>query len=161
MPATKLAVVQTTETTKPARKRATTRPAGEKQPSKREITRAANHKWAHAGIAVCVVLSAGLNGYANSMHAPQGMGVFAWMLGIVIPCLVFILARVGGTQYTMGAIKLAYFTASMGGGLLVLSVAHCAASLSMLTGMTTWMGYAMAVAIDGGLVACELETLRR
>ena len=149
-----------TKNTKPA----STRPHGEKRagkPSPKAAARALNHQWAHTGIYTCVGLSAVLNATANYHHAPMGGGAWAIMLGIVIPCIVYILARVGGVQWSMGARYLAMFTASMGAGLLALSIHHCGDAISMLTGMQSWEGVLMAIAIDGGLVACELETLRR
>jgi hypothetical protein len=130
-----------------------------KTPSTKAIMRANNHRWAHAGVALCVGLSAILNACANYHHASKGAGAWAIMLGIAIPALVFILARVGGSQWRMQSRRLAIFTACMGAGLLGLSIHHCGDAISMLTGMSTWEGVLMAVAVDGGLVACELETV--
>lgn len=106
---------------------------------------------------MCVTMSAGLNAYANSMHAT--IPVAGAALGIMIPCLVFVLCKVAGMQYRMGGIarKLAYFTAGVGASLLALSVWHCACSLALLTGSHIMLALPLAIAIDGGLVACELD----
>lgn len=124
-----------------------------------------SHTWAHAGVYVCVVTSAGLNGYANSMHAT--VPAAGWMLGIMIPCLVLILSKVAGMQHRRRAclrankrvLPLAYITGSVGGCLLVLSVWHCACSLSLLTGSHIMLSLPMAIAIDCGLVCCELDVI--
>jgi hypothetical protein len=122
-----------------------------------------SHAWSHTGVYVCVITSALLNGYANSLHAT--IAIAGWMLGIMIPLLVLILSKVAGMQHRRRAslrvnkrvIMLAYVTAAVGACLLVLSVWHCACSLALLTGSHITMALPMAVAIDCGLVACELD----
>lgn len=124
-----------------------------------------SHMWSHIGVYLCVFTSALLNGYANSMHAT--VPVAGWMLGIMIPCLVLILSKVAGLQHRRKAsirinkkiLPLAYATACVGACLLVLSVWHCACSLALLTGSHIMLALPMAIAIDCGLVCCELDVI--
>lgn len=125
------------------------------QPSRKELATADRHKWAHVGVYMCVIMSSGLNGYANALHSPVVLA--GWALGIMIPCLIFVLARVAGMQWRAKRIGLARLTAGAGLGLLTLSVWHCATSLALLTGSHILLALPMAVAIDCGLVACELD----
>jgi hypothetical protein len=121
------------------------------------LAKANRHAWAHAGVGGCIVASAYLNGYANSLHSPH-----PWtgaILGAFVPTLVFILARVAGLQWRAGRRGLAQITAGSGGLLLLLSVWHCALSLAILTGSHIALALPMAIAVDCGLVACELETV--
>lgn len=147
-------------TAKRARPKETVKPVK----SKRATMQVTKHRWAHVGVGMCVLMSVWLNGYASGIHAPD-----LWtgrVLGGMIPCVVFVLAKVAGMQYRMNTcmgvirgrkIMLAYVTASVGLGLLALSVWHCACSLSLLTGSHIMLALPMAVAIDCGLVACELD----
>lgn len=122
-----------------------------------------SHAWSHAGVIMTVCTSAWLNGYANAMHAPYAIP--AWGLGIMIPCLVFVLCKVAAKQHRKNAcikiqgrkIMLATITASVGGCLLALSVHHCACSLAVMTHSSLMLAYMFAIAIDCGLVACELD----
>jgi hypothetical protein len=52
--------------------------------------------WARAYIAVAVLLSILLNGYAFGLHAADGMRWAGWMLGACVPGLVYALGRVAG-----------------------------------------------------------------
>ena len=125
-------------------------------------------RWANTGVVLMAVLSAWLNGYANSLSATIPRA--GWLLGIVIPIIVLISAKVAGKQLRRGHVKRAQATAAAGLGLLLLSVWHCAVSISLLTfGVMptfSWEGarillltLPMAVAIDGAMVACEVATL--
>ncbi len=51
---------------------------------------------------------------------------------------------------------LAGYTASVGVGLLLLSVWHCASAVAALTGSPLILAVPFAVAVDAGLVALEL-----
>lgn len=147
-----LNIVRATKSVKPATKHA-------------RIPKECSHAWSHMGVYVCVVTSALLNGYANSLHAT--IPAAGWMLGIMIPLLVLILSKVAGMQHRRRAVirvhksayPLAYMTAAVGGCLLTLSVWHCACSLALLTGSHITMALPMAVAIDCGLVCCELDII--
>jgi hypothetical protein len=131
--------------------------------SKQSINHSHAHGWSHAGVTLCVGASAWLNGYANAMHAPNIIP--AWGLGIMIPCLVFILCKVAAKQHRKNAcikvrgrkIMLAAITACVGGCLLALSVHHCACSLAVMTGSPLMLAYMFAIAIDCGLVVCEID----
>lgn len=111
-------------------------------------------RWASAGVWLTLIMSAVLNGYSNAQHAPMAWA--GWLMGMATPALVLILSRVASLQHRRKYRKLAGFTASVGVGLLLLSVWHCAISISILTGSHLALAIPMAVAIDCGLVACEL-----
>lgn len=125
--------------------------------SKRAAERAHKHAWAHAGVGMCVFTSACLNGYANAMHA--SIPVAGAMLGVMIPCLVLVLSKVAGMQWKGRVHTLAYFTAGTGVSLLILSIYHCACSIALLTGSHMLLCIPMAIAIDCGLVCCELDVI--
>lgn len=115
------------------------------------------HRYASGGVALMAVLSAGLNGYANSLHATVGWA--GWLMGLAIPAIILILAKVAGLLFKRGARPLALTTAGVGVGLLGLSVWHCAIAIALLTNSPLALAALMAVAIDGGFVCCELALL--
>lgn len=133
------------------------KPAKAPKPSAKAQARDQRHTWSHRGVALTVGLSAALNAYANAQHATVPAAGVA--IGVAIPCLVFVLSKVAGMQYRAGGVsrRLSHFTGSVGLALLGLSVWHCATSLALLTGSPVWLALPMAIAIDGGLVACELD----
>ena len=118
-------------------------------------------RWSHIGIITTALLSAGLNAYANFQTAS-----IPWLgaaIGVSIPWLIYILCKVGGEQNARGHVKRARFTGVAALALLGLSIHHCARSIALLTCGTsdlTWEHWAMAIAIDAGLVACELATIK-
>lgn len=103
------------------------------------------------------VLSALLNGYANAQHATIPWA--GWGLGLVIPVIVLILGKVAGLLYQRKSLRLSYAAGGTGAGLLFLSVWHCATSVSLLTGSPWYLTLPIAVAIDCGLVVCEIAAL--
>jgi hypothetical protein len=103
------------------------------------------------------VLSALLNGYANSQEAT--VYVAGWLMGLVIPAIVLTLGKVAGLLHKRQQRRLAYLTGGTGTGLLFLSVWHCATSISLLTGSPLLLSMPMAVAVDCGLVCCEIAAL--
>jgi hypothetical protein len=113
--------------------------------------------YAYAGVGLLSVLSAGLNGYANSLHSPIEWA--GWMMGISIPLVILILGKVAGLQYRRGFRRAAYITGGTGVGLLFLSIWHCATSISILTGSPIMLAVPMAVAIDAGFVCCEVAVI--
>jgi hypothetical protein len=52
--------------------------------------------WARGYTVAAVLLSVLRNAYAFGLHAAPGMVGAAWLLGAVIPCLVYALGRVAG-----------------------------------------------------------------
>lgn len=110
--------------------------------------------WAQFGVALTLVLSALLNGYANSQHAPVAWA--GWLLGLAIPTLVLVLSKVAGETYRAGRLAVARGAGGSGIALLFLSVWHCSESIALLTGSGLVLAVPMAVAIDCGLVACEV-----
>jgi hypothetical protein len=103
------------------------------------------------------VLSAALNGYANSLEASIPWA--GWGMGLTIPAIILLLGKVAGLLWKRGQHRLAYLTGGTGTGLLLLSVWHCATSISLLTGSPLLLALPMAVAIDVGFVCCEVAAL--
>lgn len=136
-----------------ARKHAKSKPAA-KSPKADAV---ALQRWANVGVWLTLGLSAVLNGYANAQHAPAAWA--GWIMGIATPALVLILSRVASLQHRRKRRQLAMFTAAVGVGLLALSVWHCATAVAILTGSPIVLAIPMAIAIDAGLVACELATV--
>src|SRR5262249_48769547 len=58
--------------------------------------------WARGYTVAAVLLSVLLNAYAFGLHATDGMVWAAWLLGAVIPCLVYALGRVAGHLWQAG-----------------------------------------------------------
>jgi len=115
------------------------------------------HAWALSGVIVMAVLSSLLNGFANSQHAEIYWA--AWAMGLVIPLIVFILGKVAGLLWKRGNAKLAYAVGGTGVCLLFLSVFHCSQSICLLTGSQWFLGLPLAIAIDCGLVTCEIAAI--
>jgi hypothetical protein len=113
--------------------------------------------WARFGVMFTLLLSAGLNGYANAQHAPTAWA--GWLMGLAVPVLVLVLSKVAGEKWQMGQRPIAWFAGGSGVALLCLSVWHCANSIALLTGSGLVLSVPMAVAIDAGLVACELALI--
>lgn len=112
---------------------------------------------AMTGVALCGILSAALNGYQHSLHSPE---VYAgWALGIAVPVLVLILGRVSGGCWRRGHNAVAWSAALSGVALLALSVYHCSEAIAILTGSPLALAVPLAVAIDCGLVSCEIAVI--
>lgn len=142
--------------------KAKTKPAAAPAPKPAAVPTAdAVTAWATFGVVFTLILSAMLNGYANSQHAPQAWA--GWLMGLSVPVLVLVLSKVAGEMYARGQRGVALFAGGSGVSLLALSVWHCAESIALLTGSHVALAVPMAVAIDAGLVACEvaLLTVRR
>jgi hypothetical protein len=135
---------------KPARK---PRSGGGKSAAKRDPLKT----WAYAGVGLTLGLSGWLNGLAFSAAAPSP--VHGWALGVSIPVAVLIFSRVAALCYGHGRRPLAYCGAVACLSILLLSVQHCAVSIARLTGEHVILAGLMALAIDAGLVACELATV--
>lgn len=119
-------------------------------------TRHVQH-WAAFGVAFTLVLSAALNGYANAQHSPAAWA--GWLMGLSVPVLVLVLSKVAGEKHRAGQRGVSLFAGGSGVALLFLSVWHCSQSIAMLTGSALALAVPMAVAIDCGLVACELALI--
>ena len=137
----------------------TTKKDGTKRTAKpsRKTADAAVTRWATFGVAFTLILSGALNGYANAQHAPNALA--GWLMGLAVPVLVLVLSKVAGEKWEKGQKPVARFAGFSGLGMLLLSVYHCAESVSILTGSPLWLALPMAVAIDAGLVACELALI--
>lgn len=147
-------ITGTVEKTLPKANRKAKRAAQVKPVAGRELK-----VWAYSGVGITLAMSAGLNGLAFAQHAPSAG--LAWGLGIGIPVLILVFSRVSALLYGMGRKSLAYAGAAATLSMLLLSVQHCAASISRLTGENLLLAGLMALAIDAGLVVCELATVKK
>jgi hypothetical protein len=111
-------------------------------------------RWATFGVIFMAVLSALLNGYANAQHSP--VTVFGWLMGLAVPLIVLTLAKVCGEKYRAGQKPVAWLAGGSGAALLFLSVWHCSQAIALITGSPVALAMPLAVAIDCGLVACEV-----
>ena len=114
-------------------------------------------RWATFGVAFTLALSAVLNGYANAQHSPAAFA--GWLMGLSVPVLVLVLSKVAGEKYRAGNRPVAWLAGGSGAALLFLSVWHCANSIALLTGSPIALAMPMAVAMDCGLVACEIALI--
>lgn len=77
------------------------------------------------------------------------------VLGVGIPSLVLSMSSLFGTLASERN-ALAVLPACVGLTMLYVSLSHVADSVARLTGSTTHHAYAMAIALDVGIVTCEL-----
>lgn len=113
--------------------------------------------WASFGVILMLVLSAALNGFANSLHAPLAWA--GWLMGLAVLVIVLVLAKVAGEKYCDGQRPVAWFAGGSGIALLFLSVLHCSHSIAALTGSPVALALPMSVGIDCGLIACEVALI--
>lgn len=129
-----------------------------RSPRPRKAAKPDNLKgWATAGVGLMLTLSAALNGFANSLHSPSAWA--GWAMGVTVPAIILILGKCAGMLYHRGHIRLAYALGAVGSGLLLLSVWHCSLSIALLTGSPVALAVPMGLAIDAGLIGCELAAL--
>jgi hypothetical protein len=114
-------------------------------------------RWATFGVVFTLVLSAALNGYANAQHAPVAWA--GWLMGLAVPVLVLVLAKITGEKWRAGQRAVAWFAGGSGVALLFLSVWHCSEAIALLTGSPIALALPLAVAIDCGLVSCEVALI--
>lgn len=139
---------------KPVRKRAPKATPTQTAPVPKPVRVSKVAAWAKFGVGLSLVLSAGLNGYANAQHATVAWA--GWAMGFAVPVLVLVLSKVAGETHRSGRHSVSRFAVGSGIALLVLSVFHCGVSISLLTGSHLVLALPLAVSIDVGLVACEL-----
>lgn len=113
--------------------------------------------WATFGVVFTLALSALLNGYANAQHAPLAFA--GWLMGLSVPVLVLVLSKVAGEKYRAGQKPVAWLAGGSGIALLFLSVWHCSQSIALLTGSGLILAVPLALAIDMGLVSCEIALI--
>jgi len=80
-------------------------------------------------------------------------------MGFAVPIIVLTLSKVSGTTYLRGNRGVSYLAGGSGVALLFLSVYHCSESISMITGSGLGLAVPMALAIDCGLVSCEVSII--
>lgn len=133
---------------KPVIRRETTRNA-----SKLNVTKLA----ASFGVIFMATLSALLNAYANGQHASVEWA--GWGMGMAVPIIVLVLGKVAGDMFRKKQMMVAFLNGGSGLALLFLSVYHCSESISLLTGCSVGLAFPQAVAIDFGLIACEIAII--
>ncbi len=104
-----------------------------------------------------MIMSGWLNGLAFAEAAPSRSQ--GWALGVLIPVMLLIGARVSALLWGAGRRGLAGCGAGACLSVLALSVQHCAVSISRLTGEHVALAALMALSLDGLLVVCELATI--
>jgi hypothetical protein len=82
-----------------------------------------------------------------------------WLMGLAIPVLVLVLSKVCGEKYRAGQRPVAWLAGGAGVALLCLSVWHCSQSVALLTGSPVALAVPLAIAVDVGLVACEVALI--
>ncbi len=80
-------------------------------------------------------------------------------MGIAVPVLVLVLSKVCGEKFRAGQKPVAWFAGGSGIALLFLSVWHCSEAIALLTGSPVALALPLALAIDCGLVACEVALI--
>jgi hypothetical protein len=80
-------------------------------------------------------------------------------MGLAVPVIVLVLAKVAGEKYRTGQRPVAWFAGGSGVALLFLRVHHCLQPIVALTGSPVALALPMSVAIDCGLVACEVALI--
>jgi hypothetical protein len=73
-----------------------------------------------------------------------------------VPLIVLTLAKVGSEKIRGGQRWVGWLAGGSGIALLFLSVWHCANSIAILTGSELALAVPMAIAIDAGLISCEI-----
>ena len=148
--------------TVPGAARGKRRGTAPQRPTGKRVTQSAaawGNVWAYGGVGGSLAASAVLNGLAFAEHA--GSPWLAWGLGLAVPGFVLVVSRVAALAWARGERGLAGAGGVATLAVLLLSVQHLAVSISRITG-EHWLPAAfMALAIDLGLVVCELFTLRR
>lgn len=112
--------------------------------------------WGTGYIVGSGLISCGLNALANGQHAPVHLTIPAYLLGTAIPAGCLALGKVASTLWVRNARQLAYVVGGIASVLLSLSVYHCTESIAMLTGSPIALAAGMAIAIDAGMVGCEV-----
>ena len=131
--------------------------APRRNPQRKAAAAPAVKPWAYCGVGLTLGLSGWLNGLAFSASAP--VPAHGWALGLAIPAGVLVFSRVAALLYAAGRRGLAYAGAVACLSMLLLSVQHVAVSIARLTGEPVGLAALMALAIDLGLVVCELATV--
>ena len=119
-------------------------------------------KWGSRYVAAAVVLSSGLNAWANvdlcgseNVLACSAAGV----LGAVVPGLVWMLGKIAGHAHRANKTLVSGSVGAAGVVLLILSIWHCAHAIALLTGGGILLSGLLAVGIDYGLVASEVASV--
>ena len=81
------------------------------------------------------------------------------VLGIGIPAMTLALSYIGGSLWYTGRTGLALAAGALVLCVLAVSLTHVARAIREVSGTEVWLSWAMAIAIDAGLVVCELATV--
>ena len=80
-------------------------------------------------------------------------------MGVAVPVLVLVLSMVCGEKFRAGQQPVEWFVGGSGIALLFLSVWHRSEAIALLTGSPVALALPLALAIDCGLVACEVALI--
>lgn len=138
-------------------KRVRRKPEGKPATASKPLPVKGLRRWAYCGVGLTLALSGWLNGLAFAQSAPTP--AHGWALGCAIPALVLVFSRVSALLWGLNRRHLAYCGAAATLSVLLLSVQHCAVSIARLTGEPVALAALMALAVDMGLVVCELATV--
>ena len=140
-----------------------------RKPSKKSKANASNdlgacHRqltgWCDRYVFGAIAGSSMLNGYQSYIDGGQGYtGLAGATIGIAIPIAVWTLAKCAGWAYRSKMHRVAAVIATVGTGLLITSLWHVSSAIATLTGSGTWLGCAVAVGLDCGLVSTEAAAI--
>lgn len=116
---------------------------------------------AYTAVLLTLGFSAWLNGEANAHYAGDDHIAQAWVMGLSVPALVFLMGRIAQLCRERRAIRLSNAAGIVGVVLLFLSVHHCSTSIQSMTGAPWYLALASAISIDCGLVVSELAAMVR
>lgn len=118
-------------------------------------------KWAHRAVISLTATSSLLNVW-STMVETKATGGWQWAamgFGGLIPVGVWLLFQAAAWSYRAGFRRLAMAGVGVGCGLLICSLTHCAHACAGLLGVSTALGWAMAIGIDCGLVWAETAAI--
>ena len=118
------------------------------------------HRWTSRYVLGAIAGSSMLNGYQSYVDGGQGYGGIAGAaIGISIPIAVWTLAKCAGWAYQAKMLRIATIIAGVGTGLLITSLWHVSTAIALLTGSGMYLGVAVAIGLDCGLVATEAAAI--
>ena len=116
---------------------------------------------AYSAVVLTLGFSAWLNGEANAVYAGPEHLAQAWIMGLSVPALVFLMGRIAQLCRERRATRISHAAGIVGVVLLFLSVHHCSTSIQAMTGAPWYLALASAISIDCGLVVSELAAMVR
>lgn len=153
------ATIPATQQTPARKSRKASKPAPVPAPVAGPDLRKQTKVWGWFVLVLTVVMSMGLNGYANAENAAPGLTIAAWAMGFAIPVIVLGLSQLAGLVYRLGHKSIAKAIGCVACVVLLLSVYHCSTSIMATTGSPLWLAIPLAIGIDAGLVCSKVAIL--